>query len=304
MLTIFFPRRKKPGKSFSRRSGDEPELGIVDAILTVPLEPMKPVPEPLIHVAESRATLQASTRTLSADKIVEPEEELSISEDRTQTSGASRPGSKHARSKKSRSQLGSIAEDQTGIGQASWRQTGKKIDRKSLQLFGVTCSETKSVPPMNTRDLLTKILFAVLFAEYKKPTQTYVKALIQAKMYLEASVRYLASLGVTKRAVFALVTDGVEGAILMAWCSSDSEIVYIVERNVRTFNISSPIEVYHFVTVLVRLREYGDTMLKEAVEAALKAEDFDTKQLDQNGCSLIGWNQANCNFWMLDFCFY
>ncbi|KAK0225382.1 hypothetical protein IW262DRAFT_1355324 [Armillaria fumosa] len=276
-----FSKSRKARKAILRRSGDEPELGIVDAILTVPLEPMKPVPQPLIRVAETRATVQASARALSADNIVEPEDELAVSEEGSRRRGSSLPGSKHARSTRSRSQLGSIAEDQPGIGPASQLQPGKTADKKYLQPFAVTCSETKSAPPMtwpqavmNVKVLLTKILLAVLFAEYKKPTQTYAKALIQAKMYLEASVRYLASLGVTKQAVFALATDGVEGAILMAWCSSDSETVYIVERNVRTFNISSPIEVYHFVTVLVRLREYGDTMLKTAVEAALKAEDF------------------------------
>ncbi|KAG7445574.1 uncharacterized protein BT62DRAFT_896617 [Guyanagaster necrorhizus] len=96
-------------------------------------------------------------------------------------------------------------------------------------------------------------------------------------MYTEASVRYLASLGVTKQAVFALATDGLEGAVLMAWCSSDSETVYIVERNVQTFNISSPIEIYHFVTVLLRLREYGDTKLEDAVLKVLEVDGFQQK---------------------------
>lgn len=270
-------------KAILRRSGDESELGIADAILTVPLEGMHLVQEPLIRVAETRATIQASTKALSADNIVEPEEELAVSEEGAQTQGSSRPGSKHAWSTKSRSQLASIAEGR-GSGRASQRQTGKKndYDWKKFPPFAVTCSETRSETKMvfpagvvmNIKDLFTKLLLAVLFAEYKKPTQTYAKAVVQAKLYLEASVRYLASLGVTKQGVFALATDGVEGALLMAWCSTDSETVYIVERNVRTFNISSPIEVYHFVTVLLRLREYGDTKLTNAVEAALKAEDF------------------------------
>ncbi|SJK96967.1 uncharacterized protein ARMOST_00216 [Armillaria ostoyae] len=127
---------------------------------------------------------------------------------------------------------------------------------------------------MDIKALATKLLLAVLVVEYKKSARTYAKAVVQAKMYLEASVRYLASPGVTKQGVFALATDGVEGAILMSWCSGDSERVYIVERNVRTFNVSSPIEVYHFITVLLRLPEYGDTALKAAVEAALEAKDF------------------------------
>ncbi|KAK0225383.1 hypothetical protein IW262DRAFT_682362 [Armillaria fumosa] len=279
-LDDLFSTSEKARKAIFSRSGDEPESGIVDAILTVPLEPTKPVPQSLIRVAETRPTVQASARALSADSI-EPEDELAVSEEGVQRCGSSLPGFKSAQSTGSRSQLGPIAEDQPGIGQASQVQPGKTVDRDCLQPFAVTCSKTKSAPPvaltqsvMNVKDVLTKVRLAVLFAEYKKPTQTYAKALVQAKMYLEASVRYLASLGVTKQAVFALATDGVEGAILMAWCPSDSETVYIIERNVRKFNISSPIDVYHFVTVLERLREYGDTTLKTAVEAALKAEDF------------------------------
>ncbi|KAK0499577.1 hypothetical protein EDD18DRAFT_1441564 [Armillaria luteobubalina] len=219
-------------KAILRRSGDESELGIADAILTVPLEGMHLVQEPLIRVAETRATIQASTKALSADNIVEPEEELAVSEEGAQTQGSSRPGSKHAWSTKSRSQLASIAEGR-GSGRASQRQTGKKndYDWKKFPPFAVTCSETRSETKMvfpagvvmNIKDLFTKLLLAVLFAEYKKPTQTYAKAVVQAKLYLEASVRYLASLGVTKQGVFALATDGVEGALLMAWCSTDSE---------------------------------------------------------------------------------
>ncbi|PBK95305.1 hypothetical protein ARMGADRAFT_795487 [Armillaria gallica] len=173
---------------------------------------MQLVPEPLIRVAESRATFQASTRALSADNIVEPEEELAVSEEGAQRPGSSRPGSKHARLTKSRSQLGSIAEGQGGIGQASQRQTGRKkaTDGELLHPFAVTCSETKSAPEMvlphgvvmNVKDLLTKLLLAVLFAEYKKPTQTSAKAFVQAKMYLEASVSRKS--GGTKQAVFAL----------------------------------------------------------------------------------------------------
>ncbi|KAK0448622.1 hypothetical protein EV421DRAFT_1473185 [Armillaria borealis] len=156
---VFF-NSKKGTEAILKRASDELELGIVDAILTVPLEPTQLVPEPLIRVAESRATLQASTRALSADNIVEPEEELAISEECAQTFGFSRPGSKRARSTKSRL----IAGDQRGIGQASQQQTGRKMATSGelLHPFAVTCSETKSAPEMilphgvvmNVKDLL------------------------------------------------------------------------------------------------------------------------------------------------------
>ncbi|KAK0462533.1 uncharacterized protein EV420DRAFT_1735085 [Desarmillaria tabescens] len=144
-------------------------------------------------------------------------------------------------------------------------QTGK-VDW--MHPFAMTCSETKL-------ELLTKLLLAVLVVEYKKPTQTYAKALVQAKMYPEASVRYLASLGVTRKVFSRSLRMALKGPF--SWRSvlaTQRQAVYIVERNVQTFNISSPIEVYHFVTVLLRLREYGDTTLKDAVEEALMADGF------------------------------
>ncbi|KAK0475561.1 hypothetical protein IW261DRAFT_1567960 [Armillaria novae-zelandiae] len=270
-----------------KRSGDEPELGIVDAILTIPLEHNSKSFDPLVRITETRQTVQAS-RTLNADSIVEPDNDPVFpkgpltSNGRATKSNTSRVGS--ARTKSTSTQMAAIEEEYAAAQALSPRGKNKKNaeEWKWMHPFAVTCSVTKlaldmelpSEVVMDIRALTGRLLLAVLIAEYKKPTQTYAKAVVQAKMYLEASVRYLASLGVTKQAVFALATDGVEGAILMAWCSGDSQRVYIVERNVQTFKISQPIQVYHFVTVLLRLREYGDTTLKAAVEAALKAKDF------------------------------
>ncbi|PBK95368.1 hypothetical protein ARMGADRAFT_1062007 [Armillaria gallica] len=267
-----------------KRNGDEPELGIVDAILTIPLEYGPKSSESLVRITETRETVQAA-RTLHADSISEPDDKPVSEAEPPKASGhAKKPKSSRAGSRQTAStsaRMVAIAEEQLAA------QETKKANKKGkvgewMHPFAAVCSETKlglemkfpSGVVMDITALAEKLLLAVLVVEYKKRTQTYAKAVVQAKMYLEASVRYLASLGVTKQGVFALATDGVEGAILMAWCSGDSERVYIVERNVRTFNISQPIEVYHFVTVLLRLREYGDTILKDAVEAALKAKDF------------------------------
>ncbi|PBK73378.1 hypothetical protein ARMSODRAFT_971830 [Armillaria solidipes] len=240
-----FRNSKKGRKAILKRASDEPELGIVDAILTVPSERMQLVPEPLIRVAEFRATFQASTRALSADNIVEPEEELAISEECAQTP-------EHL--------------DFPVQAQNMYESKPAWVDRRrsGRSWSGVSATDGKKeghwwgTAPLFCRDMLGDQIRTrdVLFAEYKKPTQTYAKALVQAKMYLEASVRYLASLEVTKKAVFALATDGVEGAVLMAWCSGNLEASLPLPK------------------VLLRLREYGDATLKEAVEAALNAEDF------------------------------
>ncbi|KAK0505253.1 hypothetical protein EDD18DRAFT_329829 [Armillaria luteobubalina] len=303
-----------------KRNGDEPELGIVDAILTIPLDNPHNTSEPLIRVTETRQTVDAA-QTVDSGNIAEPDSnKASVDEPtskakgraRKPSSSQSRPRSASLQSKSVSSQKSAIEEEQDVASPAFHDDAAKRLDHVNgipkskneshMRSHAVTFSETQLVPKIKHRtgtvidvqELLTKLMLTVLVVEHKKPTQTYAKALVKAKMYLEASVRYLASLGVTKQAVFALATDGVEGAILMAWCSSDSERVYIVERNVRTFNISQPIEVYHFVTVLLRLREYGDTTLKDAVESGLKVKDFKqstwtkTAQFNRMECNRVG----------------
>ncbi|KAK0240829.1 hypothetical protein EDD85DRAFT_947933 [Armillaria nabsnona] len=270
------------------RNGDEPELGIVDAILTMLLEHDPKSSEPSFASQKLRETVQAA-RTLHADNIAEPDDKPVSETEPPKASGhaktpkSSRSGSRRMASTSAR--MVAIAEEQLAAQELP--QGTKKANKKGkvgewMHPFAAVCSETKlglemkfpSGVVIDITALAEKLLLAVLVVEYKKRTQTYAKAVVQANMYLETSVRYLASLGVTKQGVFALATDCVEGAILMAWCSGDSERVYIVERNVRTSNISQPIEVHHFITVLLRLREYGDTTLKAVVEAALKAKDF------------------------------
>ncbi|KAK0476887.1 hypothetical protein IW261DRAFT_1566950 [Armillaria novae-zelandiae] len=297
-----FERLEETKAATLKRTGDEPEVGIVDAILTIPLNSFRNTSEPLIHVTETRQTVDAA-RTPNPDDISEPDtDKASVDNPNSNTKGrAKQPGSSGPRSHKTsssgrHSRAASLRsrsvtsrmlaiEEQEAASQAPSHVEVKRLDgvvENDMHPFAVSCSETKLAPGityptgmvMDITALVAKVVLAVLVVEYQKRTQTYAKARVKAKMFLEASVRYLASLGVTKQAVFALATDGVEGAVLMAWCSSDSERVYIVERNVQTFNISQPIEVYHFVTVLLRLRKYGDTALKDAVKSALKATDF------------------------------
>ncbi|KAK0476505.1 hypothetical protein IW261DRAFT_1491507 [Armillaria novae-zelandiae] len=272
-------------RTIIKRGMAEPDFGICDAILMLPVDLPCKITEPLIRLTDN--SLQAAKlKMLTDDKIEE-------------SNGQSR-GSKSVNSSR-RSDLGSITEEHDGLEQplqakppaqklsgvpankdktrSDEQASGKEKDLQNP--FAVNCSETCFDKPerlpvaiIDIQQLLTKLLLAVLVAEYKKPSTSYMKALYQVKMYLEGSVRYLASLGITNRAVFGLATNGVQGAILMAWFSGITDTVYIVERNLRTFNISSPIQVYHFMTVLLRLRQDSDTKLKELVEKVVGEDAF------------------------------
>ncbi|KAK0193448.1 hypothetical protein F5146DRAFT_382674 [Armillaria mellea] len=280
----------------------EPNFGICDAILMLSVDLRCKITEPLIRPTDTVNSLQAAKLKMLRDDKIELQEDnqTSIQQKAPSTSKGQSRGSKSATSSR-RSDLGSITEEHDGLELLVQNRTPAQklsgapvnkdppssnvqaaVKEKDLQNpFAVTCSETSFDEPerlpmavIDIQELLTRLLLAVLVAEYKKPTTSYKKALYQVKMYLEASVRYLASLGIKNRAVFGLATNDVQGAILIAWFSEITDTVYIVERNLRTFNISSPIQVYHFITVLLRLRRDSDTRLKELVEGVVGKDAF------------------------------
>ncbi|KAJ7224969.1 hypothetical protein B0H12DRAFT_1328780 [Mycena haematopus] len=114
--------------------------------------------------------------------------------------------------------------------------------------------------------------------EYKKTDdKDGAKALNQGRMYLVSMVAFYTALGVEDFPFFALVTSGKAGAILMAWKSSKHAKTYLIERNVRTFDISSPIQAFHFATFLLRLRD-DQKKLKDRVASQLPVGDEEGRQ--------------------------
>ena len=55
-----------------------------------------------------------------------------------------------------------------------------------------------------------------------------------------------------------------------------SQNIYIIERKICTFNLSSPIEAFQFASFLIRLREHTDTLKdlfeRKKAQFCLKAE--------------------------------
>jgi hypothetical protein len=58
---------------------------------------------------------------------------------------------------------------------------------------------------------------------------------------------------------------------------NSSQQIYLLERNVQTFEISSPIQAFHFATFLLRLRD-NQEQLKKQVEEKLN-DNLDSKRL-------------------------
>lgn len=177
----------------------------------------------------------------------------------------------------------------------------KKILKNPLR-FSCTESNSASALPTPTPECSAPfdpnaVSLSGFVAEYKKWNDDETKALHQERTYLVSLVTYLAALGIKGFGVFGLITSGQVGGILMAWQSkiddvrafvpfilcchlivySRSQQIYIIERNIRTFDLSSPIQTFQFASFLIRLREHTETLKElfndKAAEIWKKAEN-------------------------------
>ncbi|KAG2085064.1 hypothetical protein BD769DRAFT_553310 [Suillus cothurnatus] len=103
------------------------------------------------------------------------------------------------------------------------------------------------------------LLLPVLLAKYKKRDESAIStAMNQMKTYLVSAVTFLSELGITNKPVFGLVVNGTLGAITMAWKTNGQ--IYIMERNVRHYDIRDPLQALQFVSILPRLARHGHSL--------------------------------------------
>ncbi|KAG0703486.1 hypothetical protein DFH29DRAFT_441140 [Suillus ampliporus] len=116
-------------------------------------------------------------------------------------------------------------------------------------------SEQTPFPEPGIKDLL----LPVLLSEYKKRDGSAIsKAANQMRTYLVSAITFLSALGVTDEPVFGLVVNGTRGAVTMAWMKGEK--IYIMERNVRYYDITDPLQALQFVWVLLRLARHGQRL--------------------------------------------
>ena len=85
----------------------------------------------------------------------------------------------------------------------------------------------------------TQIHIPYLFTEYKRFPSGEHQAFHQAQMYITFGVEFLSALGITDEPVWALVTSGTRGSIIMAWKSTaarSSNVESAAESMVSLFN--------------------------------------------------------------------
>ncbi|KAJ6543484.1 hypothetical protein B0H10DRAFT_1374321 [Mycena sp. CBHHK59/15] len=125
--------------------------------------------------------------------------------------------------------------------------------------------------------------------EYKKISDTKAKALNQGRMYIVSVVAFYAALGIKDYPFYCLVTTRKVGAVLMAWRSSKLKRTYIMERNIRKFDLSSPLQAFHFATFLIRLRADQENLKNTFTQQ----KNLDIQEIKQWSMTL----QAEHNGW-------
>jgi hypothetical protein len=133
------------------------------------------------------------------------------------------------------------------------------------------------------------LLLPVLLAEYKKRDESAIStAMNQMKTYLVSAITFLSELGITDKPVFGLVVNGTLGAITMGWKTNGQ--IYIMERNVRHYDIRDPFQALQFVSILPRLARHGHS-LRRLLEKQLAS--IDVNQLTSKPWSKLSQRQED-----------
>ncbi|KAG1808038.1 uncharacterized protein BJ212DRAFT_1485318 [Suillus subaureus] len=152
-------------------------------------------------------------------------------------------------------------------------------EKETILPKNISCDEP------SRRDLL----LPVLLAEYKKRDESAIStAMNQMKTYLVSAVTFLSELGITDQPVFGLVVNGMLGAITMAWKANSQ--IYVMERNVRHYDIRDPLQALQFVSILPRLARYGQG-LRRLLEKQLAT--IDVNQLGSKPWSKLPQRQED-----------
>ncbi|KAH7882404.1 hypothetical protein F5I97DRAFT_1909968 [Phlebopus sp. FC_14] len=113
------------------------------------------------------------------------------------------------------------------------------------------------------------LLLPILVVEHKRadPRKEHV-AINQSKIDAVSATAFLASVGVAEYPVFTLTIDGPIGILSMAWFSRKHQMTFVLDRNVVTFDISQPLEAFHFVCTMAKLVNHSKELKKRFEERA------------------------------------
>ncbi|KAI0343410.1 hypothetical protein BDW22DRAFT_1355841 [Trametopsis cervina] len=150
----------------------------------------------------------------------------------------------------------------------------------------IPATSPRRVPP--AQRLSTTLLLPCLVVEHKKSShKSIMEALNKVRMHCVSGVHFLAAIGIREWPVYGLVTNGSEGAVIMA-SMSQYGAVHVFDRNPISFDLSKALDVYRFATFLLRLRAKSEALrarfeeVRVDFERRLKAGELDDWGMKQD----------------------
>ncbi|RDB29891.1 hypothetical protein Hypma_014044 [Hypsizygus marmoreus] len=268
--TIASMDRTKLKAQIMKHGPKEPKIGIADAILVVPIHPTKKpdlsktdIKETinkfgLIHYMEPYKQKDKPDFTKSTGALFNVLTSDSDSVGNTMPRPAPSP---HLSTSKDQARKDTL--QPLGGSPTSGLDPDTKRALVKSPLF-ISCTETQgsTTPPEWRFDPSAHgeldFRYPVLMVEHKRNDTTEHQVLNQTRLYCTAAITFLATLQITEQPVFGLVTCGSKGTVIMCW--KFKEQIYIMERNMRTFDISEPLQAFHLATFLLRLAKWSQQL--------------------------------------------
>ncbi|KAH7923387.1 hypothetical protein BV22DRAFT_1093049 [Leucogyrophana mollusca] len=130
------------------------------------------------------------------------------------------------------------------------------------------------------------LLLPVLVAEYKKKSaSTVFQSMNQTRIYCVSSLKFLEAIGITNQPIFGLVVSGTKGVLWLAW--SNGQKTFIMERNVRQYDLQDPLQTFQLAIFLSRLSRHGAQL--QATVRAKQGEIIDRAKV----VALPAWSKIS-----------
>ncbi|KAJ7661994.1 hypothetical protein DFH06DRAFT_363345 [Mycena polygramma] len=133
-------------------------------------------------------------------------------------------------------------------------------------------------PPPSASSLQAPLLIPHAVVHYNTSAQSVKAAIHGGHMTLVSVVAFHSALGIDDHPFYSLVTTDTSCLTFMAWKSSSQQKIYLIDRNIREFDLTSPMEALQFAAFLLRLRDDREAFSVRVAQRLKEGIDYERLQ--------------------------
>ncbi|KAJ6485346.1 hypothetical protein C8R47DRAFT_1129906 [Mycena vitilis] len=135
-----------------------------------------------------------------------------------------------------------------------------------------------TLPPPAASSLQAPLRIPHAVVHYNTSAQSVKAAIHGAHMTLVSVVAFHSALGIDDHPFYSLVTTDTSCLAFMAWKSSSQQKIYLIDRNIREFDLASPMEALQFAAFLLRLRDDREALSVRVARRLEEGIDYERLQ--------------------------